>query len=250
MSMRLAVISDMHGNCIGLNAVLADVSENPVDQIVCLGDAIQGGPQPAEVVAALRELACPVVMGNADAWLLTGEETGAEQIASERKRKMGEIRQWSLSQLSEADRAFIQQFQPTVEIQLGSSKRLLCCHGSPTSFDDIILPTTPDDEVKRHFEPYPGWWLCGGHTHLQQFRRFGNTYFFNPGSAGFSYTHQQEEGNFRADPWAEYAILTVKDTTISLEFRKAPFDVPHLIAIYKDSGRPFADDAMQQYQNV
>ena len=42
--------------------------------MVCLGDAIQGGPQPAQVVSRLKELACPVVMGNADAWLLTGVE--------------------------------------------------------------------------------------------------------------------------------------------------------------------------------
>lgn len=246
--MRLAVISDMHGNCLALDAVLADIRENAVDQIVCLGDAIQGGPQPAETVARLRELACPVVMGNADDFLLKGEDSGAEPATAKRKRKLNEVRLWSLSKLSEADRAFIGQFQPTVEIQLTPSKRLICCHGSPTSFDDVILPTTPDEDVKRHFEAYLGWWLCGGHTHLQQIRRFGNTYFFNPGSVGFSYTHQQEEGNFRADHWAEYAILTVKGTTISLEFRKIPFDVSRLITIYQNSGRPYTDEAIKQYQ--
>ena len=90
--------------------------QNPVDQIVCLGDAVQGGPQPAQVVARLREIACPVVMGNADAWLLSGQETGNEQIPAERLRKMHAIRDWSLSQLSADDRAFIGQFKPTVTI--------------------------------------------------------------------------------------------------------------------------------------
>ena len=64
--MRVAVISDMHGNIIGVEAALADIRSSAVDQLICLGDCIQGGPQPTEVVACLRELACPIVMGNAD----------------------------------------------------------------------------------------------------------------------------------------------------------------------------------------
>src|SRR5215212_9957539 len=95
MIMRVAVISDMHGNCLGFDAALADLRYQRVDQIVCLGDAIQGGAQPAETVARLRDLGCPVVMGNADAWLLTGKEAGAEPIPAERMRKMSAIREWS-----------------------------------------------------------------------------------------------------------------------------------------------------------
>jgi len=69
---RTAIISDMHGNGIALDAVLADLASVPHDGVVCLGDAIQGGPHPALVVARLRELGCPVVMGNADAYVLDG----------------------------------------------------------------------------------------------------------------------------------------------------------------------------------
>src|SRR5256885_316929 len=126
--MHIAVISDMHGNCIGLDAVLADLRAEPIDQLICLGDCIQGGPQPAEVVARLRELGCPVVMGNADAWLLTGKETGAEAIPAERMRKMSAIRDWSLAQLSESDKDFIAAFRPTVEVSLGNGHNLLGFH--------------------------------------------------------------------------------------------------------------------------
>src|SRR5262245_50507124 len=147
--MRIAVISDMHGNCVALDAVLADLRRDPADQIVCLGDAIQGGPQPAEVVARLRELGCPVVMGNADAWLLSGQATSDEGISAERLSKMSDVRVWSLAQLSNADRAFIAQFRPTVEIPLRGGRSLLCFHGSPTSFDDIILPTTPEADFQN-----------------------------------------------------------------------------------------------------
>src|SRR5262249_32658382 len=139
IAMRIAVISDIHGNCIALDTALADIRRDGLEQIVCLGDAIQGGPQPAAVVARLRELGCPVVLGNADQWLLTGEETGSESFSAERLHKMHEIRAWSLAQLSESDRAFIAQFRPTLEIALDGERALLCFHGSPTSFDDIIL---------------------------------------------------------------------------------------------------------------
>src|SRR3954452_3897238 len=101
--MRLAVLSDIHGNCYALDRVLADLETFPADGMVCLGDAIQGGAQPRETVARLRSLAIPIVMGNADAWLLSGVETGAEEIAPERLVKMQAVREWSLAQLSEDD---------------------------------------------------------------------------------------------------------------------------------------------------
>jgi len=71
--MRIAVISDIHGECFALDQVLQDMQRQGIEQMVCLGDALQGGSQPAETLARLRELSCSVVMGNADAWLITGQ---------------------------------------------------------------------------------------------------------------------------------------------------------------------------------
>lgn len=246
--MRVAVISDMHGNDLAFEAVEADLQKQSVDQIVCLGDAVQGGPQPAAVVQRLRRLDCPVVMGNADAWLISGQETVDDGIPAERLRKMGEIRLWSLSQLSEDDIDFISRFQPTVTIQLEDSLELLCFHGSPTSFDDIILPAAPEEEFQKFLGPYAGRILTGGHTHAQQIRRLGDLFFFNPGSVGFAYSHNQPDDQFFADPWAEYAILTSEHGRGSLEFRRVPFDAKELIRIYRESGRPFAEDAIAQYR--
>ncbi|MFN8385563.1 MAG: metallophosphoesterase family protein [Anaerolineales bacterium] len=246
--MRIAVISDMHGNNLAFEGVLADIKQQGTDQIVCLGDAIQGGPQPADVVQNLRALNCPVVMGNADAWLLTGEETGDEEIPEERLKKMEEIRQWSLSQLSEDDKVFISNFQPTVTISLGDDLELLCFHGSPTSFDDVILPHAPKEVFDKYLSAYADKILTGGHTHAQQVRRNGDLFFFNPGSVGFAFSHYQPDGTFKADHWADYAILTVMNDQPSLEFRRVPFDVNELIRIHRASGRPFAKDAIEQYQ--
>ena len=245
---RVAVISDMHGNDIAFDAVDTDIQKQRIDQIVCLGDAIQGGPQPAQVVQRLRRMNCPVVMGNADAWLLSGEETADEGIPPERLKKMGEIRLWSLSQLSEDDMDFISEFQPTVTIRLEEGLDLLCFHGSPTSFDEIILPAIPEEEFQKILAPYAGQVLTGGHTHAQQIRRLGDHFFFNPGSVGFAYSHNQPENQFHADPWAEYAILTAENGQVSVEFRRIPFDPRELIRMHRESGRPFAEDAIAQYQ--
>src|SRR5574341_154827 len=246
--MRIAIISDIHGNDLAFEIVEADLRNQKIDHIVCLGDAIQGGPQPAAVVQRLRALNCPVVMGNADAWLIIGEETGDEGIPPERLKKMGEIRTWSLSQLTEDDRTFIASFQSTVTLYLEDGPDLLCFHGSPTSFDDIILPAAPEEEFQKFLGAYADHILTGGHTHAQQIRRMGKYFFFNPGSVGFAYSHNQPDDNFHADPWAEYAILTAENGQTSLEFRRVPFDTKELIRIYRESGRPFAEDAIAQYQ--
>src|SRR6266498_3865053 len=231
--MRVAVISDMHGNDLAFETVEADIRNQKINQIVCLGDAVQGGPQPGAIVQRLRKLNCPVVMGNADAWLISGVETADEGIPPERLKKMGEIRLWSLSQLTEVDQAFISSFQPTVTIKLEAGLDLLCFHGSPTSFDEVILPAAPEEEFQKFLGSYSDYILTGGHTHAQQIRRNGKYFFFNPGSVGFAYSHQQNDDQFRADPWAEYAILSVENEQGSLEFRRIPFDAREMIRIYR-----------------
>lgn len=242
---RTGVISDIHGNCLALDAVLDDLRRDPVDVVVCLGDAVQGGPQPAEVVSRLRELDCQVVMGNADAWLLSGVDTSAnEQTTPEQEA----VRQWSLSRLSPENRDFVRGFKPTVELQLEGDTRLLCFHGSPTSFDDLIFMDTPEEEFQRLLGPYTGAIMCGGHTHAQQTRRIGEYFFFNPGSVGLPYNRHLPEDEFHIDPWAEYAVLTSDAGRISLDLRRVTYDVPRLLDIYKSSGRPYIEGIVAHWE--
>jgi putative phosphoesterase len=249
--MRIAIMSDIHGNCVALDAILADAREQRVDQMVCLGDAIQGGPQPAETVARLRAQACPVVMGNADAWLLTGVNTGAGPVTEQQAA----VRLWSLSQLSAQDRAYIESFQPTITLDVDTGQRLLCFHGSPSSFDDIIVPETPDDEVMRLLRPQQvhAQLLTGGHTHRQQLRQLGAARFINPGSVGLPFRHPQPDPQpdpiVYVDPWAEYAVVTVEDAgQFGVEFRRIPYDIAALRLIYETSGRPLAHDEMARFE--
>ncbi|MEX2645486.1 MAG: metallophosphoesterase family protein [Gaiellaceae bacterium] len=107
--MRTALVSDVHGNAVALEAVLADLDREPVDQVVALGDMAQGGPQPAEVVDTVAALGWPVVLGNADDFLLD-PDAGAEE-ATERQL---EARAWSVERLGPGRLETIRGFAPTV----------------------------------------------------------------------------------------------------------------------------------------
>jgi predicted phosphodiesterase len=246
-NMRLAVISDVHGNMVALQAVLDDLERDEIEHIVALGDMVQSGPQPAEVVAALRNLGCPVVMGNADAWLLSGVETSSEGASDEQLRKLRAVREWSLARLSAEDRAFIDSFAPTVSLHLSPGHSFLGFHGSPTDFDQFIFPETPESEFQALLGPYASHILAGGHVHLPFVRRLEDNFFFNPGSVGVAYNRQQDESTFRLDPWAEYAILTANEHHLGLEFRRVPYDIDLLVQVYRESGRPFASEVVARY---
>jgi putative phosphoesterase len=241
--MRIAVFSDIHGNCVALDAVLSDIERESVDKLVCLGDAVQGGSQPAETVSRLRGLRIPTVMGNSDSWLLTGENTSATEQVSEAHKAM---RAWSLSKLTEEDLEFIGHFNSIITLPL-ENESLVCFHGSPESFDELIWPTTPDEKFAQLMRGYGDSMLCGGHTHLQWLRRFKDSFYFNPGSVGFSFDHSQKGDEIHADGWAEYAIISSDKKASALEFRRVPFDAKEWIRVTARSGSPNVDRISQQY---
>lgn len=243
--MQIAVISDIHGNCFALDKALEDIRRQGIEQIVCLGDAIQGGAQPGETVARLRESGCPVVMGNADAWLLAEGEDSSEERVTEQQLA---VRAWSLAQLSAQDKGFILQFQPTIEIALEAGQKLLCFHGSPHSFNDIILPNTSDEVLNQHFAGFDATLFTGGHTHTQQLRRLEKATYLNPGSIGLAYIWQILGETFLLAPRVEYAIVTSERENIGITFRQVPFDLDELIRIMRASGRPFVEETISLYQ--
>lgn len=242
--MRVAVFSDMHGNAVAFDAVLADLRHEAPDRLLCLGDTIQGGPEPGAVVERLRALVCPVVMGNADAFLLGAENH--EPADEARRLRLDTVREWTLSRLAAEDLSFLRGFAPRVTVALEGDHALLGFHGSPSSYDDQLFPHTSDEEMDRLLAGAGEDVLCGGHTHVPFVRRRGPGMFFNPGSVGLAYDHRQPEP-MRADPWAEYALLTSRGRDLALEFRRVHFDVAALRERYRTSGRPFADEALRQY---
>src|SRR5438132_1422741 len=136
--MRIAFISDIHGNMLAFESVLADLEKERVDQVVCLGD-IAFGPQPHEAIERLRQLECPVIMGNWDWWSLQGMPPAEDEIG----RKLMEIGEFWAGLLTDEDRRFIETFEPTRLMELEDGSTILCFHGSPRSFEDFIFATTP-----------------------------------------------------------------------------------------------------------
>jgi predicted phosphodiesterase len=230
--LRVALFSDVHGNAVAFDAMLADLGEQSVDQVVCLGDHAQGGAQPAECLERLRDLGCPAVMGNSDHFLLTFD-FGVEEVTEAQL----DTARWSQAQLSDELLESHRSFQPTVELDLGDGRSLLAFHATPRSRDELVGPWTEESAFREPFDGVDAAILAGGHIHLQWSRRCGPAYFVNPGSVGLAYDHNQPEEAFRADPLAEYAILTL-DGGVAIEFRRVPFDRHEVLRAIEASGMP------------
>jgi predicted phosphodiesterase len=234
--LRVALFSDVHGNAVAFDAFLADLERQEVDHVVCLGDHAQGGAQPAECLERLRELGCPAAMGNSDHFLLTldfGHEAVTEpQIETAR---------WAQAQLREELLEFHRSFEPTVRLELSGGRALLAFHASPRSIEEILGPWLEEERWREPFEGVDATVLAGGHTHLQWTRRLGERYYVNPGSVGLAYDHNQPEESFRADPYAEYAIVSLGDGAVGVEFRRVAFDADAVVAAIEASGMPYPD---------
>ena len=237
--MRVALFSDVHGNSVAFEAMLADLDRQDVDHVVCLGDHAQGGAQPAECLERLRELGCPTVMGNSDHFLLT-QDPGVEEVT---EAQLETVR-WSASQLSDELLEFHRSFEPTVSVDLGDG-RLLAFHGTPRSRDEVVGPWMEEVAFREPFAAVDASVLAGGHTHQQWARRLGDRYYVNPGSVGLAYDHDQPEETFRADPCAEYAVLTVDGPGVGVEFRRIPFDAGAVIEAIEASGMPHRERAVR-----
>lgn len=236
--MRIALIADIHGNLAALDAVRDALGAARRDRIVCLGDVAATGPQPREVLDRLRGLECSLVMGNADAELLGPTEPGAEP--DEFAANIFDITRWAAAQLDAADRAFVAAFEPTIEIALGMDTRLLCCHGSPRSFDDVIVAATPDEEIEGTIGGHEAEVYAGGHTHIRMLRGWRGREIVNPGSVGLAYRFLPD-GTVRVPPWAEFAILScAEDGVLNVEFRRVPYDQEATVRAMHERGMPHA----------
>lgn len=233
--MRVAIIADLHANLAALDAVLASLEEERVDRIVCLGDVAAAGPQPREVVARVREIGCPVVMGNGDAFVLDPRSTAAAGDAG----KFEAIDRWCAEQLGPDDLLFLRSFRPTVEIPLEAGAHLLCYHGSPRGFDDVIAATTPEEELAPMLAGNRATVMAGGHWHFQMLRRFEEVVLVNPGSVGLAYDILSD-GGARVPFRAEYAVLTSGGGALAVEFRRLPYDGAATVRAMFERGMPHA----------
>jgi predicted phosphodiesterase len=204
----LALVSDIHGNDTALEAVVGELGRLGVDRVVCLGDVAQGGPQPAEVLGRLAALRWPVILGNADAFLLEVDPGSPEEVSEAQLAQ----RSKTLEQLDELHLEQIRSFSRTLDVTV-DGVGLRAFHGSPRSYDDVVLPETPDGIVESLLGGSGVELLAGGHTHLQWARYVDGALYVNPGSVGFAYNRFDPEHTPK--PIAEFALVTGG----SVEFR-------------------------------
>jgi predicted phosphodiesterase len=237
---RTAILSDIHGNAVALHAVLAEVDADRIEHGVCLGDVVQGGPQPAACVDLLGEREWPVVLGNADAFVLDpATAEGSSEGVSERQL---EVRAWSHAQLGPARRELVGAYSPTVTVDLGDGRPLLACHATPASYHPVVFPTASEDEFRAAFGGAREDVVACGHIHLPYLRRLGGTLVLNPGSVGLGYDHGADPEALRFDPWASWAVIGVGGGRLSIELRRTPFDPAAVAEAYRASGMPYGDD--------
>lgn len=106
---------------------------------------------------------------------------------------------------------------------------MLCCHATPSSNEDVILPDTPRADVERMIGQPDADAVAAGHVHLQWLRRYSSLVWFCVGSVGLVYEHKEPVDDAPFEPWSEYAILSSKDRGPAVEFRRIPFDVQELV---------------------
>ena len=135
--------------------------------------------------------------------------------SEEADERVLETAHWSREQLGEDGLGFLRGFSPTVR-----TGRVLCCHATPTSIEDVVLPET--DAIP----PVDADAVAAGHVHQQWLRRFDQTLWFCVGAIGTARR-------------AEYAL--VDDETLAVEFRSIPYDVDALIADARANGFPRVD---------
>ena len=134
--MAHAVISCLHANHAALEAVLADIDQQGIDTITCLGDLVGYGPQPNEVVELIRQRAIPTCQGCWDEDIIEGLNACDCSYPSQLAERRGHLaHQWTADQLSEENKDFLANLPMSLR-----RDRLLFVHGSPNSQHEYLLP--------------------------------------------------------------------------------------------------------------
>ena len=215
--MRLAVVSDIHGNLEAFKEVLLDIDRSKVDGVVCLGDCIGYGPEPDQVVSLVRRKNIPSVMGNHELGLVNKSYLGWFNQPTRRSLLL------TRELLSSETLEFIQDLKSSMVFQ---GCRLV--HGFPPESITTYLLDVSESECVLAFSDMQERMCFVGHTHVPEIVGFdgdkvsrgplqqglrsledGNMYIINVGSVG-----QPRDGNNRA----KYVIWDSSRQTVDLRY--------------------------------
>jgi putative phosphoesterase len=222
--MRVAIISDIHGNKLALDTVLQDLARQPaIDQIVVAGDLCLNGPYPKEVLETIQALHCPVLQGNVDAEVATAK--------IRRGQKKQSVIEWTRQQIGSDGIEYLATLPFSHLVTNAEGSDLLVVHANPLNQDDAIFPTSPDSKLEHLLGKLPPTVgaLAFGHYHVAYSRRWHHLLLVDVGSCGLP----RDE-----DLRAAYAILTWKDNIWQAEHRRVHYDVAAVVEQLKQSGIP------------
>jgi putative phosphoesterase len=196
--MRIVIFSDVHGNVVALQAVLAAIGREAMpDVLFVAGDLVLSGPRPAETLALLRSLdRARFVKGNTDQDLI--EHTDDQEVAFARKL------------LSEDDIAFLGDLPFEQRLEVAPGDELLIVHANPHDLMGKIKPDSPDELLRPWFEDVTAEVVAFGHHHVPFVRQLDGRTLVDVASVGLP-----RDG----DPRAVYAVLTWERGTWQIEHR-------------------------------
>jgi predicted phosphodiesterase len=232
---KLAAISDIHGNLYALEAVLADIGRRGVDVIVNLGDILSGSLLPRETAERLIPLGLPTIRGNHERQVLTQPESS-----------MGESDRFASRHITAEQRRWIESLPATLAL----TDDVYLCHGAPGSdldyFVDMIengecLPAPPDLVAERAGSCRASLMFCG-HSHVARVLHLPDgRVAVNPGSVGLqAYTdlhpipHRVQMGS----PHARYAVVEGRPGSWTVDLVAVPYEWTAAAALADRNGRP------------
>jgi putative phosphoesterase len=215
---RIAVLSDVHGNAIALEAVRKDLRAARPDAVLIAGDLVMNGPDPVGTVDALRTLESEgalIVQGNTDIAVADFDYAAAfPQFSDGVPDTMRAAAEWAHDELDD-DRLEWLRHLPAERRLWVDDTLVLVVHASPGSqtagFDQSLDVSVTLERLSRTDARV----VCVGHTHIPEVRDFGWRVVVNDGSAGYV---------FDGDPTASWALVDIHDGNVTAEIRRTEFD--------------------------
>lgn len=236
---RLALFSDVHGNSVALDAVLADIEACGVAEVYCLGDLVGYGPDPAGVIDRVRSRGLPAVRGNYDDGIGNRRGECGCYYATDRAREDGAASYgFTDAALDDADHEWLAALPDELRIDV-DGVRVLLAHGSPRKINEYLLPDRTDDQLARLADAAGADVVCVGHVHVPYHRTVtgaeGRTiHYVNSGSVG-----KPKDGDPRAC-WVELSIAAGAPGAPIAEtaFRRVGYDVEAVARAMETAGLP------------
>ena len=231
--MRLAVLSDIHGNIHALQAVWDDIRAQMPDAVMCLGDLVGYGAFPNEVIDFVRHPAIPVLMGNYDDGVGYDRDDCGCVYKDPLDDALGhQSLLWTRERVTTEHKAYLRSL-PFDRRETYAGHRVRLVHGSPRKINEYLYEDRPESVFRNVARVAEADVLFFGHIHLPYQKRVDQTLFVNDGSVG-----KPKDG----DPRAGYVIAEFRPR-LDIQFRRVAYDVAAAAQAVRQSGLPehFAD---------